>query len=115
MYKNSKAISNNTKCFCNLNKQFIKLTMLDKLSQASKLINRTNRGLLSLNQETTDQLVKKLSKVNPANLNIMLTRPALKVEVIFESTDANFVSKAVKLINGSGKPSLIAMQIEGSI
>ena len=97
-----------TKEMSNLTRKFTNLMLLGKLSQASKLINRAIGGILCMNDEVKDQLLQKHPAANPLNLDAILSGPIQKPEeVIFESIDAEMVCKAIKLINGSGGPTLI--------
>ena len=104
----TRMIKAQTKEMSNLTRKFTNLMLLGKLSQASKLINRANGGILCMNEEVEDQLLQKHPAANPLNLDAILSGPIQKPEkVIFESIDAEMVGKAIKRINGSGGPTLI--------
>ena len=89
-----------TKEMSNLTRKFTNLMLLDKLSQASKLINRANGGILCINEEVKYQLLQIHPAANPLNFDAILSGPIQKLEVIFESIDAEMVRKAIKRING---------------
>ena len=60
-----------------------------------------------MNEEVKYQLLQIHPAANPLNFDAILSGPIQKLEVIFESIDAEMVRKAIKRINGSGGPTLI--------
>ena len=96
------------KSMINLTKSFTNLMLSGKFTQASKLIKRTNSGLLQMDDEVKVLLLNKHPRASSADYNCLLSGPEEKVEeVIFESIDSDLVYKTAKMINGSGGPTLI--------
>ena len=86
----------------NLTKSFTNLMLSSKLSQASKLINRTKSGLLQMDDEVKELLLNKHPRANSADNDCLLSGPEEKVEEVIFETD--LVYKTAKMINGSGGP-----------
>ena len=78
-----------------------------KLTQASKLVNRTKGGLLQMDDEVKELLLDKHLSASSADNDCLLSGPEEKIEVIFESIHSDLVYKTAKMINGSGGPTLI--------
>ena len=92
----------------NLNKTFTRLMLSGNVSQAAKLINRRKGGVLKIDEEVKEQLIKKHPKASAAKRGTLLFGYEEKVEhVIFESIDADLVCKVVKTMKGSVGPTLI--------
>ena len=92
----------------NLNKAFTRLMLSGNVPQAAKLINRRKGGVLEIDEEVKEQLIKKHPKASEAKHGTLLFGPEEKVEdVIFESIDADLVCKVVKTMKGLGGLTLI--------
>ena len=91
-------------------KNFCKLMLLGKVSQAMKFINNddSTRGVHSLSDEIKQLLEEKHPKAKDAEPDILITRSADPPQpVIYEGIDGHSIYKAAKHIQGSGGPTLI--------
>ena len=92
------------------NKNFCRLMLMGKVSQAMKFINNEDctRGVHNLSDEIKQLLEEKHPKSRDACQGILLPRNATDPEpVVYEAINGQSVFKAAKQLQGSGGPTLV--------